>query len=156
VVLKGNILIGKSELTAAIASGLRGGDNKRSFNAFIGSLMLAYWKQEELAEFSLTGTACPSKPGSTPKEKFPEEYAKAISRTSHIVKNPRSAFDYNRFLCHQILPSCSGQRCSRTPNCRTRKSEVPLRTNFCVATRQSRGRRRKSQNLSPLPTMAVP
>lgn len=73
-------MIDKASVISAISAAKRGGDNPRSLNAFVATLLEAFWKQDELARFSLTGNACPSKPGSVAKEKFPEHYLDAISR----------------------------------------------------------------------------
>ena len=78
--LKGDILIDKDTVLSAVATGKRNGDTDRSLNSFIKTLLLFYWKDEELAKLCLTGAACPSIPGSVPKEKFPDHYADAICR----------------------------------------------------------------------------
>lgn len=85
VPLYGDIVIDKPTLTAATAGALTGGDTERSVNKFISTLMGAFWKPYELANFCISGNPCPSKTDSVAKEKFPTNYKTALQR--NILRN---------------------------------------------------------------------
>lgn len=55
------------------------GKTEKDLNNTVTTILDAFYSPAELAEYSRTGKVCPTKPGTLPKKKFPEDILNAIS-----------------------------------------------------------------------------
>ncbi|KZS05686.1 uncharacterized protein LOC116915950 isoform X2 [Daphnia magna] len=74
----GNISITRASMRRILIAA-RLGKTEKDLNNTVTTILDAFYSPAELAEYSRTGKVCPTKPGTLPKKKFPEDILNAIS-----------------------------------------------------------------------------